>query len=376
VNVLIVSGIWPPDVGGPASHAPELAEYLTGRGHGVEVVTTAESAPTQEAYPVHWTRRRLPRGVRHADAAMKIARAARRADVVYTTGMLVRSSLGSALARRPVVMKLTSDPAYERSLRYELFTGNLAEFQRAEGGKLRALRRINDAALRRAVHLVVPSDALRQFAIRWGIAPGRVTLLPNPVSAPVRLAPREELRARHGLGGPTLAFAGRLVPVKSIDVALRALAQTDGVTLVLAGEGGEAERMRALAQELGLGKRARFLGAQPRAAVFELLAAADAALLSSSWENFPHMAVEALAVGTPVISTNVGGVGEIVRDGVNGLLVEIGDVDGLAAAIKRYLGDEELQSRLRAATAGSIERFAPDAIYGRLEQILARAAAR
>jgi glycosyltransferase involved in cell wall biosynthesis len=376
VNVLIVSGIWPPDVGGPASHAPELAEFLTGRGHGVEVVTTAESPPAPEPYPVRWTNRRLPRGVRHADAALKVARAARGADVVYTTGMLVRSSLGSALARRPVVMKLTSDPAYERSLRYELFTGDLDEFQRAAGGRMRALRRVNDVALRRAAHLVVPSDALRQLAIRWGIGSERVTLLPNPVAAPARLAPRDELRARHAFTGPTLAFAGRLVPQKSIDVALRALAQTDNVSLVLAGEGGEAERLRALAQELGLAQRARFLGAQRRATVFELLAAADAALLSSRWENFPHVVVEALAVGTPVISTSVGGVGEIVRDGENGLLVEIGDVDGLAAAVRRYLDDPALQARLRAAAAASIERFAPDAIYGRLEEILVQAAGR
>ena len=375
MNVLIVSGIWPPDVGGPASHAPELAEHLRARGHGVEVVTTAERPPAAEPYPVRWTRRGLPRGVRHVDAAARIARAARRADVVYTTGMLVRSSLGSALARRPVVMKLTSDPAYERSLRYDLFAGDLDEFQRVDGGRLRALRRVNDAALRRAAHLVVPSEALRRLAIGWGISPERVTLLPNPVSAPEELAPRDELRARHGFTGPTLAFAGRLVPQKSIDVALRALAQLEGVALVLAGEGGETERMQALARELGVADRARFLGAQPRATVFELLAAADAALLSSSWENFPHVVVEALAVGTPVISTDVGGVGEIVRDGVNGLLVPIGDPDVLAAAIRRYLADDALQARLRAAAAGSIERFAPDVIYGRLEEILRGAAA-
>ena len=373
MNVLIVSGIWPPDVGGPASHAPELAEQLRARGHRVEVVTTAERPPAPERYPVRWTRRSLPRGLRHADAAARIARAARRADVVYTTGMLVRSSLASALARRPVVMKLTSDPAYERSLRYDLFSGDLDEFQRVDGGRLRALRRINDAALRRAAHLVVPSEALRQLAIGWGIAPDRVTLLPNPVSAP-ELAPRDELRERHGFTGPTLAFAGRLVPQKSIDVALRALAHVDGVVLVLAGEGGESERMQALARELGVADRARFLGAQPRATVFELLAAADAALLSSSWENFPHMVVEALAVGTPVLSTDVGGVGEILRDGVNGLLVPIGDADALAGAITRYLGDPELQARLRASAPGSIDRFAPDAVYGRLEEILRGAA--
>src|SRR5207247_1003865 len=67
VKVLIVSGIWPPDVGGPASHAPEVASFLGTRGHDVEVVTTADSAPAPEEYPVRWVRRSLPPGVRHAE---------------------------------------------------------------------------------------------------------------------------------------------------------------------------------------------------------------------------------------------------------------------------------------------------------------------
>ena len=112
-----MSGIWPPDVGGPASHAPEVAEMLLSRGHEVEVVTTADRAPALEAYPVHWASRSLPRGVRHARAVQLIAVAARRADVVYSTGMLGRSALGSALVHAPIVQKLTSDPTYERSIR-------------------------------------------------------------------------------------------------------------------------------------------------------------------------------------------------------------------------------------------------------------------
>ena len=66
MRVLIVSGIWPPDVGGPASHAPEVAAFLRERGHEVEVVTTADAQPAVEAYPVHWVRRSLPPGARHA----------------------------------------------------------------------------------------------------------------------------------------------------------------------------------------------------------------------------------------------------------------------------------------------------------------------
>ena len=134
------------------------------------------------------------------------------------------------------------------------------------------------------------------------------------------LGDREELRRRHGLDGPTLVFAGRLAPVKSLDTALEALRQVEGVSLVIAGDGPERAGLERLAEGLPV----RFLGPQPRETVLELFAAADAVLLPSSWENFPHAVVEGLAVGTPVIATAVGGVTEIVTDGVNGLLVPRG----------------------------------------------------
>jgi glycosyltransferase involved in cell wall biosynthesis len=160
------------------------------------------------------------------------------------------------------------------------------------------------------------------------------------------------------------------VPQKSIDVALDAVVANPDVSLVLAGEGPYRERLERYARSLPLDGRARFLGPQPRQTVFELLRAADAALLSSSWENFPHMVVEALAVGTPVIATDAGGVTEILRDEENGLLVPMGDTDALAAAIRRYFDDPALEERLREASVPSVERFAPDAIYARLEALL------
>ena len=107
--------MWPPDVGGPASHAPELCGFLLARGHRVAAVTMADATPAGQAYPVHWSSRRSPVGARHAAAAARIARAARGADVVYSTGMLTRSMVGAAAARVPAVVKLTSDPVFERS---------------------------------------------------------------------------------------------------------------------------------------------------------------------------------------------------------------------------------------------------------------------
>ena len=373
MKVLVVSGIWPPDPGGPASHAPALAAFLRERGHGVEVVTTATSTPEPTGYPVHWAARGSP--LRHARAALLVRSAAARSDVVYATSMVRRAALGASLARRPLVVKLVSDEAFERARRSGLFEGTLDEFQAVGGARFRTLRATRDAALRRARHVFCPSAYLRRLALGWGLDPERVSVLPNPAPEVPPLPSRDELRGDLGLDGRLLAFAGRLGPQKSLDVALEAVAAVPGVTLAIAGDGPDRTALEQRARELGLGGRARFLGSVPRDGVLRLFRAADAALLSSSWENFPHTVVEALAVGTPVVSTAVGGVPEVVTDGENGLLVPPGDPAALAAAVVRLFGDTALRERLARAAAPSVAGHTEEATFARIEEELLRAAA-
>jgi glycosyltransferase involved in cell wall biosynthesis len=366
MKVLIVSGIWPPDVGGPASHAPEVASYLLEQGHEPHVVVTADAVPAQEQYPVDWVARSSPPGVRHTRALTRVATLARDADVVYTTGMFGRSGLGSLLARRPYVVKLTADPAFERARRRGLTGASLAEFQLDRQLRTLPLRRVRQTLVRRASHVVTPSSYLRDLALGWGA--GAVTVLPNPAPSVEGLPSREDLRRRFELAGPTLVFAGRLAPQKSLELAIES-ARSAGVALVIAGDGPE----RTSLERLG---HARFLGPLPRHDVLSLLRAADASILSSSWENFPHGIVESLAVGTPAVATDVGGVAEILRDGENGLLVPPADPVALTTAIKRLFGEPELLPRLRAAAAASVADYSRERVYGHLLDILAAAAAR
>ena len=375
MRVLIVSGIWPPDVGGPASHAPDVAESLRRRGHEIEVVTTADAPPAKRSYPVRAVPRRHRVGVRHYRGAALVHHRAREADVVYTTGMFGRSAFGATLARKPYVVKLTADPAFERSRRRGLVGGDVDEFQRRGGGATVALLRFaRDVELRHAAHVFAPSAYLRDLALAWGVAPGRVTVLPNPAPAFDGLRPRDELRRELALNGSTLAFAGRLTAQKSLGRTLEAVASSDGVQLVIAGEGPDRGPLEGRARQLGIADRVTFLGAQPRERILELFAAADAAILSSSWENFPHTVVESLSVGTPVLAMEAGGVAEVVRDGVNGLLVPAGDTRALGEAVRRYFGDDALRARLRDAAAGSVADYAPERVFSELEETLLRVA--
>jgi glycosyltransferase involved in cell wall biosynthesis len=373
VRVVVVSGIWPPDPGGPASHAPALADFLSTRGHRIEVVTTADAAPAQRPYPVLWASRRS--SLRHVESARLVRAAARRADVVYATSMVRRAALGAGLARRPLVVKLVSDEVFERAVRSGGYEGTLDEFQHVGVGvSTRALRAARNAALQSARHVFCPSAYLRAVALGWGVDPDRVTVLPNPAPEVPAMPPRDVLREKLALDGQTLVFAGRLGPQKALGVALDALSEVDGVSLLVAGDGPERPSLERRAAELGLAARVRFLGSVPRRRVLRLFHAADGSLLSSAWENYPHTVVEALAVGCPVIATAVGGVPEVVADGANGLLVPPGDPAALAAAISRFFGDSELRARLSAAAPGSVAGLSEAAVFGEIEAELARAA--
>jgi glycosyltransferase involved in cell wall biosynthesis len=300
-----------------------------------------------------------------------VARASAKADVVYSTGLYGRTRVGTLLTGKPRVLKLTGDPAYERAARFGLTGVALDDFQRAHGIRVEGLKALRDATLSGARRYLCPSSSLAGFAAEWrggrrrprrgASEPRRGARARQPRRASPPARPR---RTDARLRGPARA-------VKSLDSAIEALRQVDGVSLLIAGDGPE----RAGLERFAGGLPVRFLGPSHARLVLELFAAADAVLLPSSWENFPHAVVEGLAVGTPVIATAVGGVTEIVTDGVNGLLVPRGDVGAMAEAIRRFFGDDALRERLRGAAAGSVGDYAPERVYGRIEELLREAAA-
>jgi glycosyltransferase involved in cell wall biosynthesis len=365
MKIIFLTGIWPPDVGGPATHGPDFAAFLRDRGHSVRVVTMGDAEPTERPVPVDWVTRERPFVVRYPLVAAKGFRLARHADVVYATATYAAAAAASM--GKPLVVKLVSDPAFERAWRYGLYRGPADGFERASGAKLAALRRLRDLSLGRARRIVVPSRYLAERAIRWGLDAEKVEVLVNPAPPPLAVAPEP-------LGPRTLVFAGRLTPPKALPVLLDALAVVADAELIVVGDGEERELLEHRVRDLGLEGRVRFVGSRPRDDVLRYLAGARAAVLSSAWENLPHAAVEALAVGTPVVSTAVGGVPEVVHDDVNGLLVPPNDPAALAEAIRRVLDDDALRDRLAAGAQPSVAAIGREPIYTRLEAILAEAA--
>jgi glycosyltransferase involved in cell wall biosynthesis len=158
-----------------------------------------------------------------------------------------------------------------------------------------------------------------------------------------------ELRADPLRSPPRLVMVARYGAQKDHPTLLRALSHLRGHPweLDLIGDGPLMGETRDLATELGLTERVRFLG--QRTDVDRILADAQVSLLITNWEGFPLSILEAMRAGLPVVASNVGGVGESVRDGENGFLVGRGDVAQLRDRIERLLTEPELRARLGAS---------------------------
>jgi D-inositol-3-phosphate glycosyltransferase len=181
----------------------------------------------------------------------------------------------------------------------------------------------------------------------------------TPGTAAQRRADRKALSPD---GLPILLFVGRLDPIKELDLLLESVARmrTRARLFVVGGNpdgDAEVERLRELAAELGIADRVVFPGAVPQTDLARYYHAADSLVVTSRYESFGLAAVEALACGTPVVSSAVGGLTSIIRDRENGLLVCWRGSDAFAERLDELLSNGELRARLAARARSSVERF-------------------
>lgn len=184
--------------------------------------------------------------------------------------------------------------------------------------------------------------------------------------------PDPTLRARLGVPAtaPLLLFVGRLQPWKGVETAIRALPQIPQAVLLIAGDGEDRARLAALANELGLSERVRFLGSVPRPQLPALYASVDLLVATShASETFGIGPVEAQACGLPVVATRFGGFPEVVAEGQTGLLVPPRDPAALAAAVNELLADPDRRAAMAMAAPAWASQFAWPAVVDRIEAV-------
>jgi glycosyltransferase involved in cell wall biosynthesis len=220
---------------------------------------------------------------------------------------------------------------------------------------------IDRLCLPRFERVICVSEDLQRRSLACGVPSSRCLLIENGIDVAQftrRRAPAEA-RARLGLepGRPLIGAVGRLSPEKGFDLLIRALGRLResgrDAGLVIAGEGDDRPRLETLIAELGLGDRVRLAGfVAETTALYEAM---DVYALSSLREGLPNVLLEAMAMEVPVVATRIAGVPKLIHGRENGLLIEPGDVEGLAESLGRLLDDAHLRTSLAAAGRRTIE---------------------
>ncbi len=364
MRVFIPTGVYPPDVGGPATYVPLLEKYLPRYGFTVDVL------PFRVV-------RFLPKGISHLVYFFMALARAFRADIIYAQDAVsvgFPARLASVIARKPFVVKIVGDHVWEQARQRFGVTEELDDFALYQMGRpyLLFLRALQLFVVRGAKQVIVPGHYLKKIVMRWGVPEDHIEVVYNGVELPPVVHDPDIMIAR-----PLIVSVGRLVPWKGFDEVIRAVSASPW-HLTIVGDGPLRKELESLAHSEGCGARVHFTGLLPREKLHGLLKVADAFVLYSTYEGLPHVLIEAMALGTPVVASDIEGNREVVTNGREGILVSSyddrsartarglpsyddrsarkarglfsGDVSALYDAIKETLENkEETQRRVTAA---------------------------
>ena len=384
--ILITTGLFPPDIGGPATYVPLIAKSLVKRGHKVTVVAPRDKAVTCPITdpPYRLVQFHRAHSLRYLNFFLELWRAfvvvlreAKACDLIFINGLGFESALAGKLARKPTVVKVVGDGAWELAYNRGWTALNLDEFQKARGLRSELFRAIRHMAAKQAKAVITPSRYLGRIVEGWGVARNRIKVVYNAFVAPGQQQSRlpEVYIPPDFYRGFRLITVGRLVSHKHISDIIRVLNEMKNTNLVVAGDGPRRWHLQRLVNDLALTDRVFFTSTIAKEQVWRLLEDyAQALVLNSVYEGFPHVLLEAAFFGVPIVATAVGGTPELVEDGKTGLLIQPESPEDLLTALQRLQEDADLRHRLSVNARRATERFSVGRMVNETEQVLLEAA--
>lgn len=294
MRLLLATGLYPPEIGGPATYARLFEQELP--RYGIEVLVLPFS-------PV----RSLPPVLRHIAYAWLLSQRIGRVDLILvqdtvSTGLPV--ALICMLARKKYIVRVPGDYAWEQGVQRFGVKDSLDEFQKKSYGPfVWILRAIQRFVIKKAYRIIVPSHYLEKIVKGW--APSKkIDVIYNGVEVP----PRASTQNRES---DLIVTSGRLVPWKGFKELIQIVAGTPW-RLVILGDGPQRDELERQIKKNGASNRITLLGQVSREVAREWYARATVFVLNSQYEGLSHALIEAMATGAPVLATNVGGNPEVL----------------------------------------------------------------
>ena len=321
MNILITVGIFPPDIGGPASFVPKISNFLIENGHNVKIICLSEVSNNhiEDNLDVIRIRRSNSLPIRWLKTIYQIVKNGRNSDLIFVNGLGVESAIAALMLKKKLIRKIVGDPVWERAYNQKKTSESFDEFQNNKHSFLIEVQKLlRNWSVNSAEVVITPSDHLKNFVSELGFS-NEILKINNGVDI------TDIKRTNVHKADINLLIISRLVIQKNINIVIEAMELLDNknVKLSIIGEGGEFNKLKGVIHELNLQNRVQLLGKIDNNKISQFLLTADIFIQASDYEGLPHSVLEAINNEVPILSTEVGGCKDLLNDGERGFIIPI-----------------------------------------------------
>jgi glycosyltransferase involved in cell wall biosynthesis len=319
MNILITVGIFPPDIGGPASFVPKIANHLINMDNKVKIICLAdeENLLLEDELDVLRIKRSTYLPIRWFKTISLIIKYGRKSDILFVNGLGVEAAIANLYLRKKIVRKIVGDPVWERFYNKKRTSETFDDFQNLKHNlNVRIQKLIRNWSIRSSEVVITPSDHLKEFINRT-----------NPKTEVLKINNGVEIsefkRSKTPLHEFNILINSRLVVQKNIHFVIEAMGSIKNldVNLKIIGEGGEFERLEDLITNLNIQNRVKMIGKVENNLISEYLKTSNLFIQASDYEGLPHSILEAINYEVPILSTEVGGCKDLLDNGDRGFII-------------------------------------------------------
>lgn len=319
MDILITVGIFPPDIGGPASFVPKIAKYLINKGHNVKIICLSDKEHLTYKDDINVIRinRNSPIIFRWLKTIVKIYSNSKKSDLIFVNGLGTETTIANLFIRKKVIRKIVGDPVWERVYNKNLIDESFDDFQENNHGLSISLQKmIRNWSINKSNLIITPSQHLKNFIDKIGFDKN-IFVINNGVN----IEQHNKVVLENNI--IQLLVVSRLVSQKNIDSIIKAVKvmENENIILNIVGDGSEINNLKLLVKKYELDKKINFIGKIENTKLNEYLNNADIFIQASNYEGLPHSILEAMNFEIPILSTDVGGCSVLLNKGERGYII-------------------------------------------------------
>ena len=345
MRVLVTVGIFPPDIGGPATFVPKIAKYFQDElNYEIEILTLSDNKNSNinDDFSVKRIDRNLPIIYRWLKTIFTIYKLGKNKDLIFVNGLGTETTIANIFLKKKIIRKIVGDPVWERAYNKSKISENFDDFQvRNYGLSISLQKKVRNFSIKKSDIVITPSQHLKDFILNLGFK-NKIEIINNGVFIP------EENTNIFTNDQINITIVSRLVSHKNIKKIIRAISDLNDplIYLNIIGDGPELNQLQKISLESNNKDNIIFHGKLNRDDINHIFLKSDIYIQASNYEGLPHSLLEAMSYGIPVLCTPVGECKEILGNEDRGYILDLPVTkNNIKSKISEIIGEKNIANK-------------------------------